>query len=183
MRACLPNAQITADRFYVMKNLNDRVSEARRAIQRDASQEEKAQLKGCRWLLVKNAEDLTEEEQAKLAAMFGVSPELKRLHALKEAFRAVFETVPDRPTAQDQLAEWVQEVQQSGLSSLTKFVTTLRNWWEVILNYFHDRLSSGVVEGMNNKLKLIKRLAYGYRNFAHFRLRVLVECDGGLASH
>ncbi len=183
VRACLPNAQITADRFHVMKNLNDRVSEARRAIQRDASQEEKAQLKGCRWLLVKNAEDLTAEEQAKLAAMFGVSPELKRLHALKEAFRAVFETVPDRPTAQDQLAEWVQEVHQSGLSSLTKFVTTLRNWWEVILNYFHDRLSSGVVEGMNNKLKLIKRLAYGYRNFAHFRLRVLVECDGGLASH
>ena len=77
----------------------------------------------------------------------------------------------------------MQEVQQSGLSSLTKFVTTLRHWWEVILNYFHDRLSSGVVEGMNNKLKLIKRLAYGYRNFAHFRLRVLVECDGGLASH
>ena len=183
VRACLPNAQITADRFHVMKNLNDRVSEARRAIQRGAAQEEKAQLKGCRWLLVKNADDLTAEEQAKLAAMFGVSPELKRLHALKEAFRAVFETVPDRPTAQDQLADWVQEVHQSGLSSLTKFVTTLRNWWEVILNYFHDRLSSGVVEGINNKLKLIKRLAYGYRTFAPFRLRVLVECDGGLESH
>ncbi len=73
----------------------------------------------------------------------------------------MFETVPDRPTAQDQLAEGVQEVHQSGLSSLTKFVTTRRNWWEVILNYFHDRLSSGVVEGINNKLKLIKRLAYG----------------------
>ncbi len=69
------------------------------------------------------------------------------------------------------------------MSGLTKFVTTLRNWWEVILNYFADRLTSGMVEGLNNKLKLIKRLAYGYRNFEHFRLRVLIECDGGIESH
>jgi transposase len=183
VRACLPNAQITADRFHVMKNLNDRVTTARRTIQRVAPEEDKAHLKGCRWLLVKNADDLTDEEQAKLEAMFAVSPALQRLHALKEAFRTVFDTAPDRATAQEQLAAWVQDVEQSGVSSLTKFVTTLRNWWEVILNYFQDRLTSGFVEGMNNKLKLIKRLAYGYRNFAHFRLRVLVECDGGMDSH
>jgi transposase len=183
VQAWLPNAQITADRFHVMKNLNDRVTAARRAIQRAAPDVEKGQLKGCRWLLVKNAADLTDEEQAKLEAMFAVSPTLQRLHALKEAFRAVFETAPDRATAREQLADWIHDVEQSGLASLTKFVTTLRNWWDVILNYFHDRLTSGFVEGMNNKLKLIKRLGYGYRNFAHFRLRVLVECDGRIESH
>jgi transposase len=183
VQACLPNAQITADRFHVMQNLNDRVSEARRAIQRDAPAAEKAQLKGCRWLLVKNADDLSEAEQAQLEAMFAISPALKRLHALKEAFRDVFETAPDRATAEERLAAWVRDVAASDVTSLTKFVTTLHTWWEVILNYFHDRLSSGFVEGMNNKLKLIKRLAYGYRNFTHFRLRVLVECDGGIESH
>jgi len=183
VRACLPNAQITADRFHVMQNLNERVSEARRAIQRDAPEEDKAHLKGCRWLVVKNAADLTDEEQAKLEAMFVVSPALQRLHDLKEAFRTVFETAPDRPTAREQLADWVRDVEAGSMSSLTKFVTTLHNWWEVILNYFHARLSSGMVEGLNTKLKLIKRLAYGYRNFAHFRLRVLVECDGGVESH
>ena len=183
VQAWLPNAQITADRFHVMKNLNDRVTAARRAMQRAAPEAEKGQVKGCRWLLVKNAEDLTDEEQAKREAMFAVSPELKRLHALKEAFRAVFETAPDRATALEHLAGWVRDVEQSGLARLTKFVTTLRNWWEVILTYFHDRLRSGLVEGLNNKLKLIKRLAYGYRNFTHFRLRVLVEGDGGISSH
>jgi transposase len=183
VQACLPMAQITADRFHVMKNLNDRVTAARRTIQREAPQAEKEQLKGCRWLLVKNAQDLSEEEQAKLEGMLAGSPRLKRLHELKEAFRAVFETAPDRATAMEQLEAWIGEVEQSGLSELTTFVTTLRNWWEGILNYFHARLSSGFVEGMNNKLKLLKRLAYGYRNFAHFRLRVLVECDGGIASH
>ena len=172
VRACLPNAQITADRFHVMKNLNDRVTAARRTIQRAAPEAEKGQLKGCRWLLVKNAEDLSDEEQAKLAAMFVVAPALQRLHELKEAFRTVFETAPDRATAQEQLTDWVQEVDQSGVSGLTKFLTTLRNWWEVILNYFQDRLTSGFVEGLNNKLKLIKRLAYGYRNVAHSYNRV-----------
>ena len=54
---------------------------------------------------------------------------------------------------------------------------------DAILNYFHERLTSGVVEGLNNKLKLLKRRAFGYRNFAHFRLRVLVECDGGAGAH
>jgi len=183
VQACLPNAQITADRFHVMQNLNDRVTEARRVIQRAAPEAEKEQLKGGRWLLVKTAADLTDEEQAKLEAMFVVSPTLKRLHELKEAFRDVFETAPDRPTALSQLADWMRDVERSGMASLTKFVTTLRNWWDVILNYFHDRLTSGFVEGINTKLKLIKRLAYGYRNFAHFRLRVLVECDGGIESH
>lgn len=183
VRACLLNAQITADRFHVMQNLNDQVTKARRSIQREAPAAEKAQLKGCRWLVVKNADDLTDEEQAALDAMFTVSPELKQLHELKEAFREVFETAPDRTTARDELADWVEEVEQSGLSSLTTFVTTLRRWSDVILNYFHERLSSGFVEGLNNKLKLIKRRAYGYRNFVHFRLRVLVECDGGMPSH
>lgn len=140
-------------------------------------------MKGCRWLLVKNRDDLTDEEQAKREAMLVVSPALKRLHERKEAFREVFATASDRTTAQDHLVDWVRDVEQSGLSSLTKFVTTLHNWWQVILNYFHERLTSGFVEGMNNKRKLIKRLAFGYRNFTHFRLRVLVECDGGMESH
>ena len=69
------------------------------------------------------------------------------------------------------------------MPSLSKFLATLRRWWEVILNYFHDRLTSGVVEGLNNQRKLIKRRAFGYRNFAHFRLRVLIECDGELGAH
>ena len=181
--AKLPAARITGDRFRVMKNLNDRVSEARRALQRAAPAAEKQQLKGCRWLLVKNQEDLDEAERAKLAELYAGCPPLGRLHALKEAFRTICETAPDRPTAEAGLRAWIAQVEASGLSSLGKFVSTLRRWWEVILNYFHERLTSGVVEGLNNKLKLLKRRAFGYRNFEHFRLRVLVECDGGAGAH
>ena len=66
---------------------------------------------------------------------------------------------------------------------LVKNAADLTDEEQTKLNYFQDRLSSGVVEGLHNKLKVIKRLAYGYRNFDHFRLRVLVECDGGIESH
>ncbi len=134
-------------------------------------------------MLVKNQADLDAREQAKLAEMYTRAPRLGRLHELKEAFRTICETAPDRATAEEQLRAWIAEVEASGLSSLGKFVATLRRWWEVILNYFHERLTSGFVEGLNTKLKLLKRRAFGYRNFAHFRLRAPVECQGRGEAH
>ena len=166
-----------------MKNLTECVTKARREIQRETTKEVKDKLKGCRWLLVKNAVDLNAEEQTKLAAMFEISPMLQRLHTLKEGFRTIFETAPEPESAAARLEGWIAEVEQSGLHHLAKFVTTLRRWWDVIVYYFHERLTSGFVEGMNNKIKLIKRRGFGYRNFEHFRLRVLCECDGECDTH
>lgn len=176
--ACLPNAKIVADRFHVMKNLNDQVTSARREIQRDLPEASKQTLKGCRWLLVRNHDDLSSAEQEKLAAMFGVSSSLKVLHTLKEDFRKIFETDLTPQEAGPKLKAWITDVEKSGLTKLAKFVSTLRNRWEHILNYFHNRLTSGMVEGLNNKVKVIKRCAYGFGNFEHFALRILVECDG-----
>ncbi len=176
--ACLPTARITADRFHVMKSLTEQVTAARREIQRTAPEADKQALKGCRWLVVKNQDDLREEEHAKLEGLFAISPALKQLHEFKEAFRTIFETAPDRQTADEELRSWVGKVEHSGATRLSKFVGTLRTWWEVILNYFHDHVSSGVVEGLNTKVKLVKRTGFGFRNFAHFRLRLLMECDG-----
>lgn len=174
----LPTARINGDRFHVMKNLNDRVTTARREIQRQAAEPEKQQLKGCRWLLVKNQHDLTDAERSQLEQALSASPTLKQLHQLKEQFRAIFETAPDRTTAAGKLQTWIATAESSGLKSLAAFLTTLHNWWDPILNYFNEHITSGLVEGLNNKVKLIKRRAYGFRNFEHFRLRLLVECDG-----
>lgn len=176
--ACLPHAQITADRFHVMKLLNNQVTSARREIQRTLPEAEKDHLKGCRWLLVKNQADLTADERVKLAAIGTAVPALHDLHTVKEAFRTIFETAPDRATAVGALEAWIDQALQTGLKRLDTFVTTLRTWWDVILNYFHAGLTSGFVEGMNNKLKLVKRGGFGFRNIEHFRLRVLMECGG-----
>jgi len=176
--ASLPKAKIVADRFHGMKNLNDQVSSARREIQRDLPEASKQTLKGCRWLLVRNHDDLSCADKEKLAAMFEVSSTLKTLHTLKENFRTLFETDLKPEEAQPKLEAWITSVETSGLTKLAKFVSTLRNRWEHILNYFRHRLTSGMVEGLNNKVKVIKRCAYGFGNFEHFALRILVECDG-----
>ena len=173
----LPGVEIVVDRFHVMNasRLNHALTTARREIQRQAAPEVKEQLKGSRWILVRNQSALTPEQREKLDTIYAASPELKLGHQLKEQFRAIFE-LTDRDEAAHQLDTWIQQVETSGLKAFQGFVTTLHNWHDYILNYFHERWSNGFAEGMNNKIKLLKRRGFGYTNFDHFRLRVLVEC-------
>jgi transposase len=86
----LPNARRVVDRFHVMKNLNDALTTVRRTIQKDADEKTNELLTGWRWLLVKNRENLSEEQEKQLAGMLEASPELKQCYELKEAFRDLF---------------------------------------------------------------------------------------------
>jgi len=176
IKAKLPHARIVVDCFHVMKNLNHCLTMARREIQRSASQEVKEQLKGSRWVLVKNQKDLNEKQRAKLESLYQASPELKICHQLKEQFRTIFETVTDREKARMALFRWIKQVEQQSMTALQSFLVTLTNWFELILNYFVERWTNAFAEGVNNKIKLIKRRAFGFTNFDHFRLRILVEC-------
>lgn len=176
VKAKLPHARIVVDRFHVMKNLNHCLTLARREIQRTASDEVKEQLKGSRWALVKNEKDLNEKQRAKLATLYQISPELKACHHLKEQFRTIFETVTDREKARTALQQWIKRVQKQNVTAFQSFLVTLNNWFELILNYFIERWTNAFAEGINNKIKLIKRRAFGFTNFNHFRLRILVEC-------
>lgn len=172
----LPHAEIVIDRFHVMKNLNDCLTNTRRSICRLSSKEDKAKLKGCRWILVKNMEDLTLAEQEKLDMVYETSPELKQAHVLKEEFRRIFEEEDNKENASKALEDWVNRVVESGLKGLEKFLTTLSNWKDSILNYFNGKVTNGFVEGMNNKIKLIKRKGFGFTNHNHFRYRILDVC-------
>lgn len=176
VKAKLPQARIVVDRFHVMKNLNHCLTMARREIQRMASDEVKEQLKGSRWALVKNEKDLNDKQRAKLETVYQVSPELKVCHQLKEQFRAIFETSTDREKARTALQHWIKRVQKQNVTALQPFLVTLNNWLDLILNYFLERWTNAFAEGVNNKIKLIKRRAFGFANFDHFRLRILVEC-------
>jgi transposase len=170
----LPHAQRVVDRFHVMKNLTAAVTKARRTIQRQADEATQAALKGGRWLLVKNREDLTAAETEQLTQMLTVSPELKTCYELKEAFRTWFAESADREIAASGLRNWQAQAKATGLRSLQAFVKTLDNWRESILNYFTGRHSNGFAEGVNLKIKMLNRRGFGYRNFEHFRLHVLV---------
>ena len=173
-REHLPNAQSVVDRFHVMKNLNDALTTARRAIQKQADAPTQELLKGSRWLLVKNRERLSDEEQEKLQKVLQASPILKECYELKEAFRELFNQSLSRELADEKLTAWLRQVEATGLHALKSFVKTVMNWRESILNYFNGRYSNGFAEGVNLKIKLINRRAFGYTNFENFRLHVLV---------
>jgi len=173
----LPNARRIVDRFHVMKNLNEALTKARRAIQKEADEDTKERLKGCRWLLVKNKENLKAEEQQKLRTMLEASPELKACYEFKEAFRDLFNQELDYQSAEERLLDWVARVEASSFRALQSFVKTLRNWWQPILNYFVGRHNNGFAEGVNLKIRMLNRRGYGYHNFNSFRLHVLVAFD------
>ena len=176
-QAHLPQARLTVDRFHVMKNLNAAVTKAGRTIQKQADPATQEVVKGGRWLLVKNAENLTAQEQLQLQTMLAVAPELKTCYKLKEAFRTWYNTALTRAEAEQALTDWLSQVAASGLKALAAFTKTIANWRERILNYFEGRHTNGFAEGINLKIKLINRRGFGYRNFTNFRLHVLVAFD------
>jgi transposase len=175
-RAKLPNVPVTtADHFHVIQNLNDVLGEVRKAVQRTADDTTRAALKGCRWLLVKDPRDLSESDQERLEAALQAAPQLRRAYELKEDFRAIY-ALRDTATAAQQLTAWLERASTDGHALFKSFINTVTNWRHEILRFFHGRGSNGFAEGVNNKIKLILRRAFGCANFAHLRLRILVAC-------
>lgn len=167
--------RVTIDRFHVMKSFQERLTEARRQIQRGLDKEAAKELKGTRWLWVKNWENLTEEERQQLATLKERFPLLKQLAEQREDLRAIFEdqTVTTASAGQKRLQAWMDEARKLGLKALDKFCATLTNWLDKIANYFVGRSSNGRTEGYNLGLRSILWRAFGMLNFRHFRLRVL----------
>jgi len=175
VKAKLPWAEIVADRFHVMKQLNEAIAKIRRGLQAKADQTTYELLKGTRWILVRNRAELNPEEEAKLQAVLDAFPELRSAYLLKEKFRTISDKIKDRQRAARFLQAWVWEARASGIAQLVKFTQTLHNWWEEFLNYFNEGFTSGVVEGLNNAIRGTIRRAYGYHVFENFRLHAMVE--------
>lgn len=173
--AKLPHARLVADRFHVMKQLNDRLTQMRRAIQRQADEATRQALKGSRWLLVKNRSDLSPAEKERLLDVLAASPALRELYLLKEEFHIICEKVHDRQKAERFLRAWALKAEATGDPFMCKFVKTLQNWWDEILNYFEDRVTNGFVEGINRAIRTIINRAYGFRNFENLKLQILAE--------
>lgn len=171
----LPHADIVADRFHVMKQLNEQLTKARRQIQRQADADTKEALKGTRWLLVRAGNSLTTEQSHQLQVALHADTELRTAYLLKEEFYLIFERIRDQEQARRFLMAWVVKVQQTNNRYLLAFVKTLHNWWQQILNYFDERITNGFVEGMNRAIRAIIWRAYGFRNFDNFKLQILAE--------
>ena len=114
----LPWAEIVADRFHGMKQLNDAIAEIRRRLQTKADPASYELLKGIRWILVRNRADLKPEEEAKLQAALDAFPELRTAYLLKERFALIANKIQDRTRAERFLRAWLYEAQASGIAPL-----------------------------------------------------------------
>lgn len=174
----MPNAEIVADRFHVMKQVNQELNKARNQVLRGElspgkeiePERVKEALKQSKYALLKLEDNLTEKQKLKLEEVQSVSPRLFQMHQLKESFRDLFETSLDEVTGTVKLLDWMEKAKDYFPDS----VATFGRWFGEVTSYFCNRTSNGAVEGINNKLKLIKRMGYGFANFERFRLRCLI---------
>ena len=175
VRKNLPHAQIVADRFHVVKNLNHQLDLLRRKLQREADEKLAKALKGSRWILLKNRSELTPAEEEKLRLILEASQELRVIYLLKEEFRTICNKIRDKKRAERFLQAWKYKAICTGSRYLLKFARTLSNWWSEFLNYFDDHVTQGFVEGINRAIRGIINRAFGFRNFDNFKLQILVE--------
>lgn len=167
----LPQADIVFDRFHVVKLINEKLTQLRRQLHCNATSDEKAVLKGTRWLLLKNPENLNEErdEEAHLAAALELNEPLAKAYYLKEELRQFWEHTFRWP-AQLFLRSWCKRAMVTGLSPLITMAKTLTRLEDGLLSYFKHRISSGPMEGTNNKIKTVQRQSYGIRDREYFEL-------------
>ena len=173
VQMCLPQAKVVVDKFHLIRHVNDALDKVRSRLQGGRWKEGKSrELFTRRYTLLKSSENLTDRERLNLAELFSMYPELREAWHLKENFRHWYRTAT-RTEAEVRLSILEQTITVGPLPEFKHLLPTLRKWRQEILNYFDYRITNGFVEGKNNRIKTIKRMAYGYRNLDNFRLRIL----------
>lgn len=170
----LPEATIVFDHFHVIKLFNEKLSGFRRDLYNSLPcEEQKKTLKGSRWILLKNPENLDDdrEERKRLDEVLEQNSSLATVYYMKEELRQIWKQA-SKEKAEKCLEGWASRAELSGIKMLKKFAYTLLSKRSGILAYYDDYLSSGPVEAINNKIKTIQRQAYGYRDQEFFKLKV-----------
>jgi transposase len=171
----LPKAKIVFDHFHVIKLFNDKLSELRRALHREATDMmHKEVLKGTRWLLLKNPENLDTEknEKRRLEEALALNKPLAAAYYLKDDLRRFWDQ-PGKQFATTFLDGWIRRAAASGIKVLQQMAKTLAAHRSGLLAYYDVMISSGPMEGTNNKIKTMKRQAYGFRDIEFFKLKIL----------
>jgi len=181
------NHIVTIDRFHVAKLLGDKVDKERKKVVKQLKLEfendddKLESIKGTMWPFRHHRDDLGKEGNEKLDKLFELAPSLKDCYNLREELYEIFELEGiSKEDAKEKIDEWCKKAdlfETKGYNPFTSFTKTYRNFEENILNYFTDRISSGPVEGLNNKIKVIKRRGFGFRNIANFAKRLFLDIN------
>ena len=174
VRENLPRAVHVFDRFHVVKLFNEKFTLFRQALQREAEGPlQKKVLKGTRWLLLKNPENLDDErdERKRLEKALALNKPLATVYYMKEDLRQIWDQ-HDKAAANVFLDDWISRARTSGIRMLQKFAETLVEHRRGILNYYRYPITTGPLEGTNNKIRTMQRRAYGFRDREFFELKL-----------
>ena len=184
----MPRARIVADKFHVLRVVDHaaarvriRHGRRRRVAGRDRgrARQHNPRFKPIawanRWTFMKRNHKLTSPERRSLLALFDVHDDIAVAWLLKEEFAAIYDAT-DRAEGEARLDTWIELVEQAGIQELKDAWRTLQWWRDQILNYLDDPVTNGFAEGITNKIKVMKRRSYGFRNEARYRQKVLLTC-------
>jgi len=177
VRETLVDVPIVFDHFHVIKRMNEHLDDLRRSIFRKADDSTQQILKGVRFLILMGSENLTELEkvtpgsQDRLNKALAINQPLNIGYYLKEKLRTLW-NLKTKKQGSSLLKEWCQEAYSSDIFQMKKMANTLQSHKAQILAYFDHPISTGPLEGINNKIKTLKRQSYGFRDMEYFKLRL-----------
>ena len=182
VRENAPNATLVFDHFHIVKLMNDTLDKLRRqAYSQEADLLKRKVLKGTRWLLLCNGEDIYDScHRNRLENALEMNAPLMKGYYLKESLREIWMQV-DKEQAQQVLMKWVEQARDSKVPLLMKFANTMTAFRSGIIAWYDYHISTGKLEGINNKIKTMKRQAYGYRDDKFFELKILSLHDKNYA--
>ena len=174
------NALIVYDKFHIIQKLNWAVDMARKQELRKARKENNDELIGLmncrqRFILLKNKNNLTESQAGYLKRLCEINEPIYKAMLLKESFLRVYD-YESPEEAQGYLEGWIKDALASAVETFRIIALSFRDKLQYIINWFRKKISSAISEGINNKIKRLKRMAYGYKDVEYFRLKIHQHC-------
>lgn len=168
-----PKAIYVIDRYHWIRQAIWAFEAVRKEVQKKFSKSHRIYFKRSKTLLLKREKKLSKEELQQVNIMLYTSADLSTAYFLKEQLYKVLDESSDPLKQREAFNEWISDARDSGISAFERCAKTYLNWKEPILNSFCCSYTNGFTEGCNNKIKVLKRNAYGYKNFKRFRNRIL----------
>ncbi len=172
VRETLPEATIVYDRFHVVKLMNDKLNAVRRKTMNKLEEDEKKILKGKRFTLLKNEENLTESAEKDLREIRRTYNDLGEMSLMKECLRNIYAIAEWEEEARIGFVRWCALAEETGIAELKTMAKTVRTKFEGIVAYWKNKITSASMEGFNNKIGWLNRQAYGYRDLEYFKLKI-----------
>ncbi len=171
-----PNAKIIADTFHFTRLMHWALDNVRKDVQKDLPKDMRLYFKHSKSVLHKRINDLDMDKYQQLCRMLDYSEDLRWAYSIvQKLFNIIDEKNPDKKVLM--FKEFMQYASNCNLPVFNKHIQTYFKWHKYIINSFYTNYSNGITEGLNTKIKTLKRIAFGFRNFKNFRLRILMACS------